>query len=103
MPATAKLGKRVQLRGLRDPVVISILPEAQLCEDRVLFVDRAIAIVVILREGKEAVPQRASGRLRLRRGVSEHLGAIVDDAVTVAVQDEPGVIAVRFRPCPCTW
>jgi hypothetical protein len=40
--------------------------------------------------------------LGLRCGVTKHLGSIVDDAVTVTIQDDPGVIAVRLGLCPGT-
>src|SRR5204863_786994 len=70
----------MELGGLRNAVVVRVLPKAQRGKDRIAAVDHSVGIaaildLVVLGEREVAVWRR---RLRLRREVAEELPAVVD-------------------------
>jgi hypothetical protein len=78
----------VQLFGLRDPVVIGVLPQPQPDEDCIARVYQPVGVaaferLVERRESEEAVGGGSNGRLR--RDVAEEFPPAVDHAVAVAV------------------
>src|SRR4051812_29309584 len=78
--------------------MIAVLPQPQSGEHLVVLVDDAVVIIVELCEGQEAVSHHTRGRRQLRRRVAKHLGAVVDHAVAVAIEDEPGIVATGLGP-----
>ena len=89
----------MQLGGLRDPVAVRVLPQAQACEDGIAAVNHAVAVAARRRRverGQRAEPvlRHADGRHTLRREVAEQLAPVVREAVAVAVEDEPRVVRV---------
>ena len=81
-------GKRVQFFRLADSIVIRVYPEAEGRKNGIAGINDSITIpsvygLIVNRQSKEAVGARG---WRLRRKVSEKLGSVVDDAVTIAVQ-----------------
>ncbi|CAM3677793.1 hypothetical protein ACAN107058_13760 [Paracidovorax anthurii] len=94
----AQVRQRVQLARLAHPVLVRVLPDAQLPIDRIGGIDHAVAVAVLRRQGLVAVGVvQALARLRLRvpqRLVAEQLLAGVDQAVAVAVQHHQPVVAL---------
>ena len=90
----AEFFQTVQLRSLREAVVVNVPPQTQRGEDRILPVDFAIRVTAVLcfvvfGECQESVSAYSRWRLRLRRKVPEKLSSILNQAVNVAVESEP--------------
>src|ERR1044072_2236662 len=90
-----------KLFGLRDAVVVHVLPETQVGEGGVARVYHSVAVpaprrVVKGREGVETV--RGVVRRRLWGGVAEQSPSAVDCPVPVAVEGEPRVVGAGGRP-----
>jgi hypothetical protein len=86
------VGEWPEFDGLAQAVLVEVLPELQLGESGVAGVEQTVAIAVEVAQGVEA----GEGKLavELQRVGAEELGARVDGAVAVAVQHEPGVVAL---------
>ncbi|PPQ34735.1 hypothetical protein CH337_21250 [Rhodoblastus acidophilus] len=79
----SEVGKRLELVGLRDAVVIGVDPDFQLIEDCVGRVDDAVLVDVILTKvGEAGVGERA-----------EKLGGVIDRAVAVLVVSKKTFVA----------
>src|SRR5258708_6089750 len=81
--------------------MVFVNPQEQTRKDRVTVIDDAVAVAAILGlielgQGKIPIPVV---RLRLLRKVAEQFLAIVDSAVSVAVQRQEGVSRTRCSPC----
>ena len=87
--------QRRQLLWVRHSVVVAILPQAQPLEDLVLRVYHA---VVILIQGGECQVSLRARTGWLCREVPEQLGTVIDDAVAVAIESQPGVIGTGSGP-----
>jgi hypothetical protein len=78
-----EIGERIKFARLRDAVAIGVDPDLQLRENRVVDVDHAVVIGVILREIGEA---------GLGEG-SEQFRRVVDRSIAVLVKNEKAFIA----------
>lgn len=84
-----------------DAIGVGVQPERQLRPDGVGARDHAVIVAaeqrqIVLGEADEAVRRIAA--LQQRRPDSEELGAIVDQAVAVAVERQEGFVAARTHP-----
>lgn len=81
--------QRRELVWIRHSVVVEILPQPQVFEDYVLGVYHAIVIHL---EHSERQVSLSAVTGRLRREVPKELGAVIYDAVAVAIESKPSVI-----------
>ena len=83
----AQLRQAPELAGVADPVLVGVLPDAQLGEARVLRVDPTVGIGVQRGQRHEAVACRVVG--------AKQLVDVVDRAIAVAIEDEQAVVSLN--------
>ena len=82
----AELSESLEFSGLRDAVLVEVLPHLEAGEIGVQRIDHAISIAVLSGECRKAICRIAASR---QRGtVAKQLGAVIYDAVIVAVQHQ---------------
>jgi hypothetical protein len=82
-----EIGQAMQFPGLRDAIVVSVLPKEQFGKYRVPIIDDSVTVASILRFvilGKRDKAVRVLGG-RLRSEVSKQLRAIVYRAISVTI------------------
>jgi hypothetical protein len=88
----AQLSQGLEFAVLRNSVLVSILPNAQLGVGSVASVDLTVLVGVVLGDGSKAVGGGATSR---QQGVvSEEFATRVDDAVATQVNDDDAVVGL---------
>src|SRR5882672_2263530 len=83
--------------------MICVLPQSQAGEFSVSVVDDSITVAAVLRliilsKREKSILLNSRGRRRLWREVPKHFRAVIDHAITVAVEDKPGIIRTGCSP-----
>ena len=85
----AEASKRVQLARIGDAIAVGVDPDPQLAPDRILCVDDAVMVGVIVLKCLKAIHGQDSG---LQAGrIAEQLAAVIDLAVVVDVPNQQPV------------
>src|SRR5579883_707315 len=94
----------MQLRRLRDTVMIGINPDAEPRIHRVFWRDPSIVVSAVVRlikdgKGSEPITVLSLGRIWLFGLISKEFTEVINITIVISIEDEPSILRCSDWPC----